>query len=239
MAMVIPHSSDRLGPRVLVIEDDETLAFLLQEALRNEGFEVYTAGAPMPGLHLHQQERMDLIILDLSFPGADGLTTLRELRAVGDVVPVIILTARGNLEDRVKGLGEGADDYISKPFSIVELQARVRALLRRMSRQVPAPTDSSMHGPFTLHWSQMRVEREGQTLDLTPQEFRILTLLIRFAGRPLSRSELLAFGWPTSSRPASPRTVDVYVARLRSKLGRPTDPSWILTAGGEGYSWNG
>ena len=140
---------------------------------------------------------------------------------------------------QIAGLGEGADDYMGKPFSILELQARVQNLLRRARRQTPAQSGTTTHGPFSIQWSHMRVTRDGLALDLTPQEFRIMTLLIRAEGKPLDRTELLTLAWPSNSRPASPHTVDVYVARLRSKLTRSADAPWILTHGGKGYSWGG
>lgn len=237
--MASPSTLDRPRHRVLLIEDDLTLAFLVREALENKGYEVATAADPAAGLEDHNRSRADLIILDRMFPGADGLATVKALRAAGEDVPVLMLTSRGEVEDKVAGLGAGADDYLCKPFSIVELQARVQAILRRAIRQATAQPEATLHGPFVLHWPQLRVEREGRALDLTPQEFRILALLVRCAGRPLSRQELLDHAWPSTSRPASLRTVDVYVARLRSKLGRAEDPPWIRTEGGGGYSWTG
>jgi DNA-binding response OmpR family regulator len=222
---------------LLVIEDDETLVYLISEALENKGFTVAHATDPAEGLRLHRQEPANLIILDRTFPDGDGLAALRELRVMGDQVPVLLLTSRSDLADRVEGLGEGADDYMAKPFSILELQARVQALLRRSRPQAPVQTEFATCGPFTIYWAHMRVERDGQTLDLTPQEFRIMTLLIRSVGRPLDRLELLAHAWPPNSRPASTHTVDVYIARLRSKLTRSTDSPWIVTHEGKGYSW--
>ena len=230
---------ERSIPRLLVIEDDATLAFLIQEAMRNIGFEVSGAADPAQGLAQHREAPVDLIILDRMFPDSDGLAALRELRLAGDEVPVILLTSRSDLADRLAGLGEGADDYMGKPFSILELQARVQNLLRRVRRQTPAQAGTTTHGPFSIQWAHMRVTREGQALDLTPQEFRIMTLLIRAEGKPLDRTELLTLAWPANSRPASTHTVDVYVARLRSKLTRSADAPWILTHGGKGYSWSG
>jgi len=230
---------ERPFARVLLIEDDEVIASTVQEILQERGFAVETADSPAAGLASHRERRADVIVLDRMFPGADGLDALRTLRERHDPVPVILLTARGDLDDRVQGLGEGADDYMSKPFSIEELEARIRALLRRARPAPPVPPETSVHGPFTIDWAGMRVEREGQFIDLTPQEFRILSLLVRSSDRPVPRAELLEKAWPPTSRPASPRTVDVYVTRLRSKLGRETGRPWILTLDGEGYTWNG
>lgn len=180
------------GARVLVAEDDTTLAFLIQEALCSEGYEVTTALSPAEGLELHRRQRMDLIILDRMFPDSDGLAALRELRIAGDGVPVLVLTSKGTVADKVTGLAEGADDYMGKPFAIAELRARVQALLRRAARPAPAPPEVSCHGPFTIHWLQLRVERDGRSLDLTPQEFRIMTLLLRSPGKAMTRGN----SWP-------------------------------------------
>jgi DNA-binding response OmpR family regulator len=222
---------------LLVIEDDETLAFLIREALENKGFTVTHAADPAKGLGLHRRQQADLIILDRMFPDGDGLTALRELRAAGDPVPVLLLTSRSDLADRLEGLDEGADDYMAKPFSILELLSRVQAQLRRNRPQASPPAETATYGPFTLHWAQMRVERDGRALELTPQEFRIMTVLLRTSGRPLDRFELLAQAWPPTSRPATAHTVDVYIARLRNKLTRSEDSPWILTHEGKGYSW--
>jgi len=236
--METPQTPERPRSRVLVIEDDETLSFLIREALENMGHEVTTATELAQGLACHRAAPADLIVLDRMFPGADSLRSLHDLRLAGDEVAVILLTSRSTVEDKVAGLREGADDYMGKPFAIAELQARVQALLRRTVKQPSVPAEISHEGPFTIHWVQMRVERDGRSLDLTPQEFRIMTLLIRAKGRPINRAELMANAWPSSSRPANLRTVDVYVARLRSKLGRASDPSWIRTQDGAGYAWN-
>jgi DNA-binding response OmpR family regulator len=225
------------GPRVLVVEDDTTLAFLIQEALERDGYRVTAAYLPDAALALHRADPADLIILDRMFPGQDGLAALRELRLAGDRVPVLVLTSRSDVNDRVAGLQEGADDYMGKPFAIAELKARVEALLRRAAPQVPSLPERSAHGPFTIHWAQLRVERDGRSLDLTPQEFRIMTLLLRHPGQVLSREELLAGAWPSGGRPALGRTVDVYVARLRGKLNRDDEPAWIQTRGRDGYTW--
>jgi DNA-binding response OmpR family regulator len=224
--------------RVLVAEDDGTLSYLVQEALAGAGYQVAAADNPARALALHREQRMDLIILDRMFPDQDGLEAVRELRLAGDPVPVLMLTSRSDVADRVAGLGEGADDYMGKPFSILELQARVQALLRRA--RVPAPTlaEVARHGPFTLDWTQSRMERDGHSLDLTPQEFRIVATLLRASGQALTRKELLEHAWPASGRPALERTVDVYIARLRGKLGRPGDPAWIRTLDAGRYAWN-
>jgi len=232
-------TQEQPATKVLVIEDDATLAFLITEALENKGFKVSTAECRAEGLQAFHLERPDLIILDRMFPDGDGLELLRELRGAGEAIPVIILTSRNEINDKVAGLTEGADDYMGKPFSIVELQARVQALLRRAGQRDPGPAETTLHGPFTLRWGQMRVERGGQALDLTPQEFRVMAALVRAQGRPLNRLDLLTQAWPSNGRPACERTVDVYLARIRSKLAGDDDHAWIQTHAGGSYSWNG
>jgi DNA-binding response OmpR family regulator len=229
--------SQATRPRILVAEDDGTLAYLIQEALAKEGYQVATAASPDEALDLHRRQPADLIVLDRMFPEQDGLDALRQLRRNGDAVAVLVLTSRYEVTDRVAGLREGADDYMGKPFAIAELKARVEALLRRAVPQVPAPAERTQHGPFTVHWPQQRVERDGRSLDLTPQEFRILAVFLHNQGRVLSRADLLAAAWPADRRPALPRTIDVHMARLRSKLGWPDDPAWIITHGRDGYAW--
>ena len=234
-----PSGSPSPSPsKILVIEDDQVLSCILEETLSHEGFSVRVVGDPDQGLVLHRASRADLIILDRLFAVGDGLTALQTLRGGGDMVPVIILTSKGSLDDRLRGLAEGSDDYISKPFSVQELLARVRAILRRSEKQGASPLEAAPWGPdFAVDMTCMRVFRDGRDLDITPQEFRLLSLLVQHAGQPMNRTELLLLGWPASSRPANLRTVDVYMARLRSKLGTRDGKPLITTVGGEGYLW--
>jgi len=223
---------------LLIIEDDQVLACILEESLRNLGYSVRVAADPGLGLSLHQSSRADLIILDRMFTGGDGLTALQTLRSGGDTVPVIILTSKSSLDDKLRGLAEGGDDYISKPFSIQELIARIQVIFRRSERQSESVDHSEQWGQeFTVDRVCMRVFRDGRELDITPQEFRLLSLLVQNAGRAMSRSDLLLLGWPPTNRPANTRTVDVYMARLRQKLGTRNGKPLITTIGGEGYKW--
>ena len=133
------------------------LSYLIQEALTNEGYQVAAVDSPVLALAMHRRQRMDLIILDRMFPDQDGLDAVRDLRLAGDPVPVLMLTSRSDVADRIAGLGEGADDYMGKPFSILELQARVMALLRRARNAAPVAPEVTRIGPFVLQWAQLRV----------------------------------------------------------------------------------
>ena len=220
---------------ILVVEDEPSLRQLLVNNLGYESYSVVAVDDGVPALAAHQQRRADLIILDLMLPHMDGFQVLAALRGRNDMVPVLMLTARGEESDRVKGLSIGADDYLVKPFSVLELMARIKAILRRtQSVQPPAILRS---GPFRFDLPGLEVHRDGKFLDTTPREFRILEILIAHPGHTHSRNELLQLAWEPDGRP-TPRTVDVHVANLRKKLGddeqgRP----FITTVGGEGYRW--
>jgi len=219
---------------ILVVEDDPDLQQLLVTNLEYEGYTVALAGDGGPALEIHGQRRADLILLDLMLPGLDGFQVLRTLRGDGDAVPVLMLTARGAEADRVKGLSLGADDYLVKPFSILELLARIKAILRR-SRPA-APSQQIACGPFRFDFGAMTALRDGQPLDLTSREMRLLEILVTYPGRTHSRTDLLRLAWEVDARP-SPRTVDVHVANLRRKLGDEEKRRLIATVEGEGYRW--
>jgi DNA-binding response OmpR family regulator len=225
------------GPQVvhlLVVEDEVELQRLLVTNLEYEGFSVEVASDGGPALAAHALHRADLILLDLMLPGTDGFEVLETLRNRNDTVPVLMLTARGAETDRVKGLSLGADDYMIKPFSILELVARIRAILRRV--KAPAPSRTVTCGPFQFDFSSMTATKGGQSLDMTSREMRILEILVTYPGQTHSRSDLLRLAWEPDARP-SPRTVDVHVANLRKKLGDDEKRRLIATVGGEGYRW--
>lgn len=219
-------------PHILVVEDEPSLQHLLVTNLGYEGYSVEAAGDGIPALKQHRARRADLIVLDLMLPEMDGFEVLSALRQAQDAVPVLMLTARGSEEDRVQGLSLGADDYLVKPFSLLEFIARVKAILRRTQPQEPPPVLQS--GPFRFDLRSLQAYRNGLRLDLTPREFRLLETLITHPGRTHSRVELLRQAWDPDGRP-TPRTVDVHVANLRKKLGDEKD--LISTVGGEGYRW--
>ena len=219
---------------ILVVEDEPALCQLLMNNLSFEGYSVSTADDGVPALAAHAARRADLIILDLMLPQLDGFAVLKALRDRQDGVPVLMLTARGEEADRVKGLSLGADDYLVKPFSLLELLARVKAILRRTR---PLERLALLHsGPFRFDLPRLEATREGRMLDLTPREFRLVEILISHAGRTHSRKELLQLAWEPEARPSA-RTVDVHIANLRRKLGEEQGAPWIATVGGEGYRW--
>ena len=219
---------------ILVVEDEPSLCQLLVNNLSFEGYSVEATGDGVPALAAHAARRADLIVLDLMLPQMDGFAVLKALRDRQDGVPVLMLTARGEEGDRVQGLSLGADDYLVKPFSVLELMARVKAILRRTRPTKRTPLLSS--GPFRFDLPRLEAKRDSRMLELTPREFRLLEILISHPGRTHSRKELLQLAWEADARPSA-RTVDVHIANVRRKLGEEEGSPWIATVGGEGYRW--
>ncbi len=221
---------------ILVVEDEPSLRQLLVNNLVFEGYSVEAVEDGAPALVAHKKKPADLLVLDLMLPTLDGFEVVKRLRESQDPVPVLMLTARGEEMDRIQGLSLGADDYLVKPFSVLELVARIKAILRR-SRPHERP-QLLKSGPFLFNIPCLEVTRNGSPVDLTPREFRLLEILITHPGRTHSRTELLQLAWEADARP-TPRTVDVHVANLRRKLGEEENRAWIATVGGEGYRWTG
>lgn len=219
---------------LLVVEDEPNLRQLLVNNLTFEGFTVAAADDGLAGLQSHRLQRADLIVLDLMLPQMDGFQVIQELRNGKDHVPVLMLTARGSESDRVRGLSLGADDYLVKPFSVLEFIARIKAILRR-TQPLEQPT-ALRSGAYHFNLTAMEARRDDRPLELTPREFRLLEILITHAGRTHSRTELLEQAWGADARP-TPRTVDVHIANLRKKLGDDEKKNLIATVGGEGYRW--
>ncbi len=221
-------------PTILVVEDEATVRETLARHLSAEGWEVLTAEDGAAGLRMAREAAPDLIILDLMLPEVDGLSLTRLLRKDSDV-PIIMLTARGTVMDKITGLETGADDYVVKPFSLGELIARVRANLRRSSTE-GGPARTRLHsGDLTLDLMARRVFRGEQELRLTPKEFNLLAELIRSRGAALSRDLLLTQVWGYDYLGDS-HTVDVHVRWLREKIeDDPSDPKRIVTVRGVGY----
>lgn len=223
--------------RVLVIEDNRDLAFAVVNALESEGFEVIVAETGPEGVEKAQAVATEVIILDLMLPGFDGYRVLRTLRANGVETPILILTARGEEEDKVKGFRLGADDYVTKPFGAMELVARVEALTRRprlaKPRAVAAPVDR--FGNVEVNRASRTVERAGEPVALTPKEYDLLLALMNRSGAVTTRHELLSEVWGYQSD-VSTRTVDIHVSELRRKLEEtPAEPRHILTVRKTGY----
>ena len=218
--------------RLLVIEDESRLAAYLRKGLSENGYVVDVAADGIDGKHLAIEGEYDLVLLDAMLPGIDGFGVLRALRAVKDT-PVLMLTARDKVEDRVKGLQEGADDYLPKPFAFTELLARVQALLRRgqAGRQ---PLTSFRLADVEVDLVRRRVVRDGRRLDLTPKEFALLTLLMRRRGEVLSRTVLAEQVWDMNFA-SDTNVIDVAVRRLRSKLDDPFARKLLHTVRGVGY----
>jgi two-component system phosphate regulon response regulator PhoB len=226
-----------MTPRVMIVEDEEPLTLLLRYNLEAEGYEVDAVDrGDEADLRLREQSP-DLVLVDWMVPGLSGIELCRRIRARRETerLPVIMLTARGEEGDRVRGLATGADDYIVKPFSVPELLARVRALLRRAK---PAHIASLLvAGDLELDRETHRVRREGRELHLGPTEFRLLEFLMRSPGRVFSREQLLDGVWGRDVY-IDERTVDVHVGRLRKALNRPRRPDPIRTVRGTGYAFD-
>jgi DNA-binding response OmpR family regulator len=222
---------------VLVIEDEASLASTLSYNLRKNGFNVSSAADGVEGLQAARRDRPDVIVLDLMLPRMDGLEVCRRIRAESDV-PILMLTAKGEELDRVVGLEMGADDYLTKPFSMRELLARVRALLRRAGAR-PAGDDASRisAGPIELDARGRTVTRDGVEIALKPKEFDLLFFLAKNAGQVFTREQLLQRVWGYDFFGGS-RTVDVHIRWLREKLEEnPSKPRHLLTVRGIGYKF--
>lgn len=224
---------------VLVVEDNPDLAYGLRNSLEIAGYEVAVAQDGVAGVERARDVDPDLIVLDLMLPGMDGYRVLRTLRDEGRAVPVLILTARGEEADKVLGFRLGADDYVTKPFGVLELLARIEALLRRTRhwRGTSASPAIERFGDVEVDINARTVRRSGERVDLTPKEFDLLIALLRRQGRVTSRNELLRAVWGYSASVVS-RTVDTHVAELRRKLeADAAEPRHILTVWKVGYKF--
>jgi two-component system OmpR family response regulator len=217
--------------RLLVVEDEERLAGLLRRALEREGYAVDVAPNGLEALWYGREHDYDAIVLDVMIPPPDGFEVVRQLRGSECWAPVLLLTARDEVTDRVTGLDAGADDYLTKPFALRELAARVRALTRRV---LPTRPSVLRVDDLTLDQATHRVQRGDQEISLSPKEYALLLELIRHPGQPLTRTHLIEHVWDFAFDAAS-NVVDVYIGYLRDKLDRPFGVRSIETVRGVGY----
>ncbi len=221
---------DQIGGRVLIVEDDVDIADVLRRSLRNEGYEVRTSADGVEALDVAAGFTPDLVVLDLGLPGMDGVEVCRRLRDDGDV-PILMLTARSETEDRVTGLDSGADDYLVKPFERKELLARIRALLRR---RPPRGAASLEIADLTLNPDTREVRRGGREIELTNREFELLEFLMRNERLVVSRERLLDEVWGYDPMAAT-NTIDVFISNLRRKLEEGDESRLLHTKRGAGY----
>ncbi len=224
-----------MKPSILVVEDEPPLVEVLRYNLEKEGYQVNVAEDGAQALHKVHEAPPDLVILDWMLPELSGIEVCRQLREDPDSrdIPVIMLTARGEEADRVKGLASGADDYVVKPFSPAELLARVRAVLRRSTSS--APDETLTYRDLVMDLAAHKVTRSGRSVHLGPTEFRLLRVLLKRPGRVFSREQLLDLAWGRDIY-LEARTIDVHIRRLRKALNNPDEQDLIRTVRGAGYA---
>ena len=227
------------SPRVLLVEDEAGLRLTLSDRLASEGYAVETAGDGEEALAEAATGGYDLIVLDVMLPRMNGFDVCREVRRRGVSTPILMLTARGQVVDKVVGLKLGADDYLTKPFEAMELMARLEALLRRRPSSPQPGGDGYRFGEVVVDFRRAEVRRAGASVELSALEFKLLRHFIEHRGATLSRESLLADVWGYDETPLT-RTVDVHVAGLRQKIeNNPKSPEYILTIHGLGYKFAG
>jgi DNA-binding response OmpR family regulator len=220
--------------RILIIEDELPMRTGLEDCLSGEGYRVLSSADGQNGLRRALDEKPDLILLDVMMPRVDGYAVAAELRRLGDATPILMLTAKGMVQDRVAGLDAGADDYLVKPFSTDELLARIRAILRRAQKQTKLPSTLTL-GDVRVDFVQQQAWRKKKSLHLTAKEFAMLRLMFEANGEPVSRERFLDVVWGYTAFPTT-RTVDNHIASLRAKIEtNPDEPRWIYTMHGVGY----
>ncbi len=229
------HSGYYYGVRILIIEDDRDVASFIQQGLTQAGWNVDRADNGKDGLFLATTEEYDALIVDRMLPGVDGLTVIRTLRASDIRTPALILSALGEVDDRVAGLKAGGDDYLVKPFAFSELSARLDALLRRSSNAAASPSETELEvGDLKMDLLRRTVVRAGKKIDLQPREFQLLEFLMRHKGQVVTRTMLLEGVWDYHFDPQT-NVIDVHISRLRSKIDRDFDTQLLRTVRGAGY----
>jgi DNA-binding response OmpR family regulator len=228
--------------KVLIVEDDEAMSVALRDGFEYEGYAVTVAKDGEAGLHLASASEPDLILLDVMLPKMTGLDVCKKLRTDGNGVPIIMLTARGQEIDKVLGLKQGADDYVTKPFGFMELMARVEAVLRRCTTPAPghaAEASTARFGDVTIDFKKCEGWKAGQPLDLSPRELKLLSYFVQHPGEVISRETLLDAVWDYNAILYT-RTVDMHIAKLRKKIeDNPADPKHIVTVHRIGYKFIG
>jgi two-component system OmpR family response regulator len=219
--------------KILVIEDDSSVAEFTCQGLREAGHAVDHADNGKDGLFLATTETYDALVVDRMLPGVDGLSIIRTLRASDDATPVIVLSALGQVDDRVKGLQAGADDYLTKPFAFSELEARIEALARRNRGSASAETTLTV-GPLEMDLLKREVRRDGVSIELQPRDFKLLEYLMRHAEQVVTRTMLLENVWDYHFDPQT-NVIDVHISRLRAKIDKGRTPALIQTVRGAGY----
>ena len=230
-----------VGRCVLVVEDDKAMSVALCDGLASEGFRVVCAANGEDGFSLARERKPDVVILDVMLPRLNGLDVCRKLRADGNDVPVIMLTARGQEADRVLGLKLGADDYITKPFSFLELVARVEAVLRRSAPPGQGPTDTQDYefGDVRIDFRHHEATKGGRPIVLSPREFMLMAYLVAHRSAVITRDQLLDAVWGYDNMPFT-RTVDTHIAKLRKKIeDDPANPRYLITLHRLGYKFLG
>jgi two-component system alkaline phosphatase synthesis response regulator PhoP len=225
--------------RILVVEDEPGIALGLEDDLKMEGYDVEVVGDGSIACRLAKEKEFDLILLDVMLPGKDGFEVCRELRRAKLRTPILMLTARTQEAEMVMGLELGADDYVTKPFSTRGLRARIKALLRRASGEPKVDTECYRFGNVELDFLRGELRRDGQAVELTPIEFKLLGLFVQSAGRVLSRERLLSGAWGADIF-TSDRIVDNHIANLRRKIETdPANPRYLRNVRGLGYIFEG
>lgn len=226
---------DAMPRKLLIVEDERKTASFLAHALEEDGWEIEVSHTGKGMVDRLLSGDFEAALLDINLPGEDGLSITRKLRAAGSPLPVLMLSARGAVDERVEGLDVGADDYLAKPFAIAEVVARVRALARRVGGTGAEGRALRLAvGDLTLDLVSREVSRAGQKIDLSPREFRLLEVLMRHAGKPCPRSQLLSEAWDFNFDPGT-NLVEVYIRRLREKIDGDHDRKLLHTMRGMGY----
>lgn len=224
--------------KVLIVEDDQAMAVALRDGFTYEGYAVHVARDGAAGLRMAEERSHDLVILDVMLPRMSGLDVCRQLRSAGNDTPIIMLTARGQEIDKVLGLKTGADDYVTKPFSFLELMARVEAVLRRTSKS-PEAAEQVSFGDVEMNFKTFEAKKDGRALELSPREFKMMKYFVEHRGEVVTRDQLLDHVWGYEGLPLT-RTVDMHIAKLRQKIeDTPSDPRHVITVHRVGYKFTG